>query len=194
MKALTGFGKRQNNAPRSAAGVLTAATRASAHRAKIASILVPSDFSAPSVKAFEYALHFAKEFDARLTVLHVLEVLPAPEFATYPIIPDSDRINALKKTLMELARKQGAEPDVLEAVKIRIGVPFKEITRAAQSLKMDLIIIATHGYTGLAHVLLGSTAERVVRHARCPVLVVPGQNEAQKKDGTNHGHKTKGPI
>ena len=55
---------------------------------------------------------------------------------------------------------------------VRVGHPYQEITQAAQELKADLIVIATHGYTGLKHILLGSTAERVVRHASCPVLTV----------------------
>jgi nucleotide-binding universal stress UspA family protein len=55
---------------------------------------------------------------------------------------------------------------------VRLGHPYQEITDAARELKVDLIVISTHGYTGLKHVLLGSTAERIVRHAPCPVLTV----------------------
>ncbi len=174
MKTLAALGKRQPHRRTRPAGKLAVSRKTNNHRPRITSILVPIDFSAPSVKALEYALRLAKDFNARLTLLHVLEVLAVPEFATYPIVPDSDRIDDMKKKLTQLAAKQG-DPDLLEAVKVRVGPPFREITRAAESLNMDLIVIATHGYTGLAHVLLGSTAERVVRHARCPVLVVPAR-------------------
>jgi nucleotide-binding universal stress UspA family protein len=61
---------------------------------------------------------------------------------------------------------------LIEKNLVRVGVPFKEITDAARTLRMDLIIITTRGLTGLKHVMLGSTAERVVRHAPCPVLTV----------------------
>lgn len=175
MKTLAGSGKRQTRVSTRRDIRHTASTRANGQPPKINSILVPIDFSTPSLKAFKYALDYAKEFHAKVTLLHVLEVLAVPEFATYPIVPDSDRMEAVKRKLTQLATRRGAAPGVLAAVKVRTGVPFKEITRAAESLKIDLIVIATHGYTGLAHVLLGSTAERVVRHARCPVLVVPAR-------------------
>ena len=171
MKALTELPKRQSGAlsrkPKS--------TRAGKQRPKISSILVPIDFSAPSMKALGYALDLAHEFHAHVTLLHVLEVLAAPEFATYPILPDADRIGEVKTRLARLLREKNGTANGMDAVKVRVGPPFKEIVRAAESLKADLIVIATHGYTGLAHVLLGSTAERVVRHARCPVLVVPAR-------------------
>jgi nucleotide-binding universal stress UspA family protein len=61
---------------------------------------------------------------------------------------------------------------MVERVLVRYGTPFAEITDAARTLKADLIILTTHGYTGLKHVFMGSTAERVVRHAPCPVLTV----------------------
>ena len=61
---------------------------------------------------------------------------------------------------------------VVEQTLVRHGVPYVEVTDAARTLKMDLIVITTHGYTGLKHVFLGSTAERIVRHAPCPVLTV----------------------
>ncbi|HTD65875.1 MAG TPA: universal stress protein, partial [Candidatus Limnocylindria bacterium] len=71
-----------------------------------------------------------------------------------------------------LIEKEGIRPALIKSTVVRNGVPFHEIAQAAATLKIDLIVISTHGYTGLKHVLLGSTAERVVRHAPCPVLVV----------------------
>ena len=64
------------------------------------------------------------------------------------------------------------DPALVEALLVRDGAPFDEICKAAKEIESDLIVIATHGYTGLKHVFLGSTAERVVRHAPCPVLIV----------------------
>jgi nucleotide-binding universal stress UspA family protein len=63
-------------------------------------------------------------------------------------------------------------PGVVEKLLVRQGRAFHEIAEAARTLKSDLVIISTHGFTGVKHALLGSTAERVVRHAPCPVLVV----------------------
>lgn len=146
------------------------------HRPKISSILVPVDFSTPSLKALDYAVQLAAVFQAKLTVLHILEVLPMPEFATYPVALDSARLEKSKEKLMAVARKHGCDQEVLQSVKVRSGVPFREITRAADSLKADMIVISTHGYTGFKHVLLGSTAERVVRYARCPVVVLPARS------------------
>ena len=68
-------------------------------------------------------------------------------------------------------RQEVLDEDLRVRTTVRNGVPFQEITRAATSLGADMIILTTHGYTGLKHVVLGSTAERVVRHADCPVLV-----------------------
>jgi nucleotide-binding universal stress UspA family protein len=80
-------------------------------------------------------------------------------------------IQAAEERLAKL--REGFQPAGIEiTAKTRLGRPYVEITEAAQELKVDLLILATHGHTGLKHVLLGSTAERVVRHAPCPVLTV----------------------
>jgi len=81
----------------------------------------------------------------------------------------------MRKRLGELAQGYEGKNFNFERIIVRKGTPFHEITLAAASTKADLIVIATHGYTGLKHVFLGSTTERVVRHARCPVLVVPAR-------------------
>jgi nucleotide-binding universal stress UspA family protein len=137
-------------------------------------ILVPVDFSEPSAKALRYAVSFARQFDARITLLHVCPVPYYPaEFGGFPtIVPvDEPPTKAIKHRLEENARRFIPEP-MRGRTLLRTGAAFDEICRAARDVKADLIIIATHGHTGLKHVLLGSTAERVVRHAHCPVLVV----------------------
>ena len=86
---------------------------------------------------------------------------------------ENDELMATAKEQMERVVKAGRVPrGIVEKVLVRFGRSFHEIAEAARTRKVDLIIIATHGYTGLKHALLGSTTERVVRHARCPVLVV----------------------
>ena len=140
---------------------------------KIKEILVPIDFSEPSLKALKYAVAFAEQFGAHVALLHVVEPVVVPDFAYVPLAMDNDRIAAgAKNKLEQMCKKDGLGRRLVQKKLVRTGSPFREITDTARRLKADLIVIATHGYTGLAHALLGSTAERVVRHAPCPVLTV----------------------
>ena len=110
--------------------------------------------------------------------MNVVEPFPTPDFAYYPLVMENDKIQAETKRRLEHVRvKARIHPQLVEKTLVRNGVPYREITDAARMLKVDLIVISTHGYTGLAHVFMGSTAERVVRHAECPVLVVRGLPE-----------------
>jgi universal stress protein A len=145
-----------------------------APRIGLRSILVPTDFSTPSTKAVIYALALADAFDAKVTLLNVIEPLAAtPDFAVNPLIIDSREVmERAKEGLNHLVARKHIKRERIESLRVRHGTPFHEISQAAVELKSDLIVIATHGYTGLKHVLLGSTAERVIRHAPCPVLVV----------------------
>jgi universal stress protein A len=139
---------------------------------KLKHILVPVDFSACSQKALQYAIPFARQFGARLTLLFVVQ----------PYLPVADMVpldvGAIEGQMRETGEKELAalrksiEPDVTAATVLRVGQPHLEIVRAARELKADLVIVSTHGRTGLSHVLMGSTTERVVRHAGCPVLVL----------------------
>jgi nucleotide-binding universal stress UspA family protein len=157
--------------PGRAARVQASAT--SAPRLAIQSILVPIDFSPESLKALDYAIPFARQLGAKITVLHVVEPVATPDFAYYPLMMENDKIIAAAKHRLEQLTASGkVDASLVERTLVHNGAAFHEITKAAETLKADLIVIATHGYTGLSHVLLGSTAERVVRHARCPVLVV----------------------
>jgi universal stress protein A len=138
-------------------------------------ILVPVDFSDTSKKAFQYALKFAEQFDCEITLLNVVEpisaIIGAP-LAVEGVSDAEDELSAAEKNLAILAagsRTNGANPINSS---VRIGHAPNEITKAAKDLDVDLIIIATHGYTNWRHVCIGSTAERVVRAAPCPVLVV----------------------
>ena len=151
-----------------------AKTKAAPTLRGIKSILVPIDFSAPSKKALAYAVPFARRFGAKLTLLNVVEPVATPDFAkSFPLAMENDEVMAeCKRELERVVKQAGVSPKLIEKTLVRFGRSFHEIADAARTLKVDLIVIATHGYTGLKHALLGSTTERVVRHAPCPVLVV----------------------
>jgi universal stress protein A len=135
-------------------------------------ILVPVDFSEHSEKALKYAARFAEQFGSNVTLLHVIQPMVYPaDFGYPPTVVDTldDVVRAqVEERLATLAHVSSPAAQSL----VRVGQPYFEIAAAARELEVDLIIIATHGRTGLKHVLLGSTAERVVRHAPCPVLTV----------------------
>jgi nucleotide-binding universal stress UspA family protein len=143
------------------------------------SILVPIDFSPSSEKALAYAVAFARQFGAKLTLLHVVEPVATPDFAgSFPWMMENDKVMAeCQRHLDRVLKDLQIESNLLEKVLVRQGRSFHEIADAARTLKADLIILSTHGYTGLKHALLGSTTERVVRHAPCPVLVVREQEK-----------------
>jgi len=141
---------------------------------RIQSILLPIDFSAASARVLDYAIPFAEQFGAKLTLLHVIEPLIMPDFINpIPLMVDTSKLTAICKGELELLMKKNAvAPKLVKNVLVREGRSFHGITEAARELRTELIIMATHGYTGFDHVLMGSTAERVVRHAPCPVLVI----------------------
>lgn len=152
---------------------------------KLNSVLVPTDFSAESRKAIEYAVAFARQFGAKLTLLYVVEPVATPDFAkSFPLVMEKDELSAdCKRHLERFVRESGIEEELIEKTLVRNGRAYHEITSAAKTLKSDIIIISTHGYTGLKHAIMGSTTERVVRHAPCPVLVVrPGEHEFIESD------------
>lgn len=137
-------------------------------------ILVPVDFSACSLKALRYAVPFAKQFAARLLLVYV-----APDTAyvggefgpvEYPV-PAGPWREERQKQLAALAEREVGTSAPWD-VSVRQGHPAHGIADAARERGVDLIVLSTHGRTGLRHVLMGSIAENVVRYAPCPVLVV----------------------
>ena len=136
-------------------------------------ILVPIDLSEPSKNALRYALALAQQFGAKLILLYVVEPVATHDFDYHPLVLELDKIMAVARDrLKKLCAQEVVGPSRIEQTLVRNGVAHGEITDAAKRLRADLIVISTHGRTGLKHVWLGSTAERVVRHAHCPVLVV----------------------
>ncbi len=139
---------------------------------QIKTILVPTDFSELSNEAVDYAYSMAKRIDAKMIFLHTLEWPDHPDEMT-PMYDEGyafmkDRANAMLHDLVERAEKEGLEASAALAD----GVPFVEIIQAARKNNADMIIMGTHGRTGLSHIMMGSQAERVVRQAPCPVLTV----------------------
>jgi universal stress protein A len=139
-------------------------------------ILVPTDFSDPSGDALGTAMAFAELSGATLDLVHV-----AVE-ATYALPPPVDVASVpidMTKLLERAAEGLAAEERRVRAAGITtdsatlVGRPDSEIVTRAAATKADLIVMGTHGRSGLAHALLGSVAERVVQHAHCPVLIVP---------------------
>lgn len=138
-------------------------------------ILVPIDFSNYSKNALKYAVNFAKKFNSKIYLVYVVEPVIYPsDFSmgqvTFPV-SDIEMNERAKDELESLAKTEIGSQFEVETV-IKTGKPFVEINETASELDIDLIIIATHGHTGMEHLLFGSTAEKVVRKAPCPVLTL----------------------
>ena len=137
-------------------------------------ILVPMDFSAYAEQALDYAMALGQKLQARVTLLHVIQppLLASADMGVWPSPAFLDELEAAIAGDMEgyLARVTAAG---LEGeIAVVHGVPFQQILDTAKARQVDLIILGTHGRTGLTHVLLGSVAEKVARLAPCPVLIV----------------------
>jgi nucleotide-binding universal stress UspA family protein len=141
---------------------------------RLKKILVPIDFSARSKNAFKYAVRFAEEFGGEMTLLYVLEPQSMTGYVAIPeatAFVESDIVAAGKNLRSLIASVRNGKIE-RPHWKVRAGLPSHEIVEVAKEMDVDLIVIATHGYTGWKHFCIGSTAERVVRAAPCPVLVV----------------------
>ncbi len=154
----------------------------------IQNIVVPIDFSKMSLQAIQIAKQLARRFGASIHLAHVRHlnyaadfVAPAPpivpfSFMTYEQKAEQTALKELKKVASECG-VSSATCDVLSG-----APPFDEICRLAQTVPADLVVMPTHGRTGLKHVFLGSTAERIVQHSSCPVLVTRGNSARSKND------------
>ena len=139
-------------------------------------ILAPTDFSDDSTRAVWYAAELAEKFAAELVLLHVVQdttlVLPDAVMPTPVAAPDLDEMTAADRSGLARVVADLNLGRLNPKTEVRVGTPAAEIDAAAKDLKADLICVSTHGRTGLAHLLLGSVAEKILRHAPCPVLVV----------------------
>lgn len=139
-------------------------------------ILVPTDFSEFGKHSIRYGCEFAKRFSAELHLLNVVEDI-------YPIVPEPGTPSPITgeylaelKASSERALERLPEEDLADGLSVHrevvSGTPFLEIIRYAREHDIDLIVIGTHGRSGLIHALMGSVAEKVVRKSPCPVLTV----------------------
>jgi universal stress protein A len=155
----------------------SASSKTSGSSYKIQKIVVPTDFSLPAEKALKYAIPFARQFGATITLVHVVDGDRYPSFV--PMELERKRIfqsltDYAEGQMKKLEQRFAPEGPIAPRSIVKTGKPYEEIVKIAGQMKADMIIMSTHGYTGLKHTLLGSTAERVVRHASCPVLTVRG--------------------
>lgn len=144
--------------------------------AAIRRILVPTDFGESSAPAVRLAAQLADKFAAELVILHVVQdvalVMPEAVMPTPVPGPDLDQlVESARAGLVSLVEEMNLGRFSPKLV-VRVGSPVAEIVAAAGDLKADMLCVGTHGRTGLAHLLLGSHAERILRESPCPVLTV----------------------
>ncbi len=141
------------------------------------SILVPTDFSEFSDRAVRQAVDIAEQHNAKIYLLHVVDRLQ--QCAIDYCIPLETMMKVQSDSEKEAAKKMREEAEKILKTKnidlvfdVKAGIPYEEILKEQQERKADLIVIASHGRTGLLRTLIGSVAERVMREAKCPVLLV----------------------
>lgn len=154
--------------------MLNAANRPGAASAfRIKNILVPIDFSECSRKALRYAVPLALEHEAAIVLLYVV---PPPfassEYGVTDYAELQENMSAHAATELATLAREEIGNAISTRLEVKTGTPASVILHTAKELDLDLIVISTHGRTGLRHVLLGSVVENVVRRAPCPVLVV----------------------
>ena len=136
-------------------------------------ILFPTDFSECAEHAMKYAMEMARRFESKLYVMHVLDTRiygHLEPFAT-TVWSVYDAKEEAAKSIVDIIPESEREALKAESL-VREGTPFVEIIKFAREAEIDLIVIGTHGRTGLSHMLMGSVAEKVVRKAHCPVLTI----------------------
>jgi len=141
-------------------------------------ILVPIDFSDCSARALEHAAVLARKFDSKLVLLHVVEPAVYPE--NYLITPATvDEANqgvmAASRERLEGLRRDSSIEALSVEILVRVGRAHSEIPDTARATGSELVVMGTHGSSGLKNVLLGGTAERVLRQTSCPVLMIRQQ-------------------
>lgn len=142
---------------------------------QIKTILFPTDFSNGARAAMDHAASLAKDYHAKLILLYVIQDISIAEWYIPSSLSVSDLLEDMQKSATKEMDKWATEVSAhVKNVETKVvrGVPFVEIVRTAKDIQADLVVIGTHGRTGIDHLLFGSTAEKVVRKAPCPVLTV----------------------
>jgi nucleotide-binding universal stress UspA family protein len=140
-------------------------------------VLWPTDFTELSLHAGRYALGFSELSGAEMHILHVIPPTLIPDVSVIvpidiPIAISERELVAVTNEMLERLVKTHFESDPKIIRAARTGSPWGATCKYAQENEIDLIVVATHGHTGLRHTLLGGTAERIIQHAPCPVLTV----------------------
>ena len=140
-------------------------------------ILCPIDHSDCSKDALRYAVSFAMKDESKLYLLHVIDIRAFDESINSMTMqaPDDETLKQLKTKLLECIPEEMRDDMDVEAIVVQ-GIPFAEIISTAREKEVDMIVIGSHGRTGIAHIMLGSVSEKVVRKAPCPVLTVRKSN------------------
>ncbi|MBU2447397.1 MAG: universal stress protein [Bacteroidetes bacterium] len=146
---------------------------------KVDKILVPIDFSENSKNAIKYAVAYAEKFKAEIVFVYVIEPVIYPSDFGLGQVP-INRMDMEIHSKAEDELKKIIETHLPKGIKgthcVRTGKPFLEIINCAKENKSDLIILSTHGHSGIEHILFGSTAEKVVRKSPIPVLTIRDTN------------------
>lgn len=154
---------------------MATAVRRTVRKAGYHRILWPTDFSPLSKAALPHAVGLASSAGAELVLLHVMPLpamYAAPDVSGAVWIPLQRKTRAAAQRQLRRLEKQVKGPNLHTHTVLTEGIPFLQILRAAKRLRCDLIVLATHGRTGLIHAIMGSVAENVIRRAPCPVLTV----------------------
>jgi universal stress protein A len=148
-------------------------------------VLVPTDFSEFSKYALDYAITIARTFEAKITLIHVTPEREIDLIRQISPYLEPGKLEDLLKQRESEDRKQldgFIPPELKKGIAVetihKVGIPFVEIIRTAKEKRVDLIVMASHGRSGLSHILFGSVAEKVVRKSTCPVLSIrPPEHE-----------------
>jgi len=151
---------------------------------KISKILAPTDFSELSQAGVRYALELAKVVKAEVTVYHVVSQGELMQYYNkLPVRPLMHPVGTYQQAMSRFMKTHFADltADVKVHEKVETGSAEKDIVNLAEEEGMDLIVISTHGRTGVSHMLVGSVTEKVVRLAHCPVLSIPSHTKEETK-------------
>ena len=140
---------------------------------RIKRILVPTDFTSNSRQALPYAVNLARNFGAKITLIHVVRAARSSDRGEANTLPENSRHDEEAEKDLALLAEHELEREICGGVLVMRGGPPDEIDRVAAKLRVDLIVTATHACLGIEHFAFGSTAEGIIHNAPCPVLVVP---------------------